>query len=234
MRYPLLAAAALAPVLAFTGMAQADESLRRIIVTGEAQVQAVPDMATLTLGVTQQASDAGQAMQGTSEAVAQMLDRLTALGVADRDLQTRQVTLNPVWTTQDDNGVRTRTITGFEASNTVFVRVRDLDNLGTVMTAVLQDGANEFNGLRFSVQDPEPLMAQARAQAVEQAMAEAQQLAEAAGVSLGAVMRIDDQGGGRPPMPMAEMARLSRDAVPIATGEVSISTSVTMVFAIGG
>lgn len=229
MRHSILAAAAL--VFALTGAVAANEDARRITVTGQGQVEAVPDMATITMGVTHESKEAGDAMQATSAAVAQMLDRLASLGVEPRDMQTARVSLNPVWSNLTSSGVKTRKITGFVASNTISVRVRDLSSLGTVLDAVIQDGANDFNGLSFSVQDPAPLMAEARKRAVQDAMDKARQLADAAGVELGAVMTLNEHGGGRQ-MPMAEMARMASDAVPIAAGEIGLSQSVTMVFAI--
>ncbi len=231
MRHQILAAAAV--VLALVGAASADENVRRITVTGQGHVETAPDMATITLGVTHEGPVAGDAMQATSDSVAKMLDRLAKLGVEPRDVQTQNLSLNPVWSNQTNSGARVRKITGFVASNTVSVRVRDLPSLGGVLDAVIQDGANEFNGLRFSVQDPEPLVIEARKLAVENAIAKAEQLATAAGVRLGDVMTINENGGGRPRQ-MLEMARVASDSVPVAAGEVSLSSSVTLVFAIEG
>lgn len=220
-------------VFGLTGMAFADDNARRITVTGQGQVDAVPDMAVITLGVTHEDAVAAAAMQATSDAVARMLERLSGMGIAPRDVQTRQLSLNPVWSNETSDGVRIRRMTGFVASNTLTVRVRNLSALGEILEAVIDDGANDFNGLRFSVQDPDPLLVQARERAVADAIAKARQLAESAGVGLGAVMRIDEHGGGRP-APMAEMARMASDGVPVAAGEVSVSASVSMVFAIEG
>lgn len=231
MRHHFIAAAAL--MLAMVGAASADENARRITVTGDGHVEAAPDMATITLGVTHEAPVAGDAMQATSDSVSKMLDRLIGMGIEPRDMQTQQLSLNPVWSNQTNSGVRIRKITGFVASNTISVRVRDLPALGEVLDAVIGDGANDFNGLRFFVQDPAPLIVQARERAVEDAIAKAQQLAAAAGVRLGDVMTINENGGGRPKQ-MLEMARMSSDSVPVAAGEVSLSSSVTMVFAIEG
>lgn len=232
MRQYKLVAAALA-ILAIVPLSDvaAQDLAGRISVTGEGQVQTVPDMASITLGVTHEAPVAADAMRATSQSVARMLDRLSDMGIAPRDVQTRQVTLNPVWSNETSSGVRVRKITGFVASNTVAVRVRDLSSLGSVLDAVIQDGANDFNGLRFSVQDPEPLIEEARRRAVAKARAKAEQLADAAGVTLGPVISIDEHGGGRP-VPVAEMARMASDSVPIAAGELSLGVSVSMVFAI--
>ena len=215
-----------------SGAAWAEPVERRITVTGEGRIEAAPDMATITLGVTHEAKEARDAMQATSEAVAKVLERLAAMGIAPRDLQTRQLSLNPLWSDSSVSGRDRRRITGFVASNTVMVRVRDLAALGGVLDAVIEDGANDFNGLRFGLQDSAPLMDEARQRAVADAMDRAKLLAGAAGVTLGPVLSIDEHGGGSV-APMAEMAmRMSAAGAPVAAGELTITANVAMVFAI--
>ena len=109
--------------------------------------------------------------------------------------------------------------------------MRDLDKLGTVLEAALEDGANRLGGLNFGLRDPEPLMDAARAAAVADAMRRARVFAQAAGLTLGPVLRMHESGGVMvPDMPMLEMARASD--VPIATGETALTARVTMVFAL--
>ena len=211
----------------------AQTDMRRITVSGHGQVDVEPDMATITLGVTQDAREARQAMDLVSRSVAQILERLSFEGIEARDIQTRGLRLNPVWSNRGSSGAVPPKITGFVASNTVFVRVRDLPELGGILDAVIEDGANEFNGLRFSVQEPDPLADKARQLAVADAMAKAQLLADAAGVALGPVVSITEQGGNPSPV-MMEMANARGMDVPIASGEVSVQASVSMMFEIGG
>jgi len=223
--------AVLLSVLAFAAWAEPPE--RRISVAGEGRVEAAPDMATITLGVTHEAKEARQAMSATSEAVARVLERLAGMGIAPRDLQTRQLSLSPVWSESSVSASNRRRITGFVASNTVMVRVRDLAALGGILDAVIADGANDFNGLRFGVQDPAPLLDEARRRAVTDAMERARLLAGAAGVALGPVLSIDEHGGGSV-APMAEMAmRMSAGGAPVAAGELTITANVSIVFGIG-
>ncbi|MEX0339559.1 MAG: SIMPL domain-containing protein [Arenibacterium sp.] len=205
------------------------QDLRQITVTGEGRVDVAPDMALITLGVTQQADAAQEAMAATSEAVGQILTRLDQIGLAARDVQTRRITLNPVWVNDRYESDNPPKIAGFVAANTIAIRVRALDQLGEVLDAVIEDGANTFNGLQFLIADPAPLMNEARKKAVADAMARAALLTEAAGVTLGPVRSIDERGGGGGPM-MMEMAAARSANVPIASGEVSLSASVTMVF----
>ncbi len=213
------------------GMAHAEE--RRINVDATGTVQVAPDMATITLGVTNQDAEASVAMKATSDAVAQVLSRLGDMGIEDRDVQTRDLSLSPVWSNRNQQSGQPPEITGFVASNRVFVRVRDLSQLGQIMDAVIQGGANDFGGLSFGLQDPKPIEVQARAQAVGEATAKAEQLAQAANVTLGPVQTISERGSGV--RPMAEMRALSASdagGVPVAGGEISVSVSVSMEFEI--
>ncbi len=223
---PLLAVALVA-ALFVGGPAGAEEIQRQISVTGEGQVAADPDMATITLGVTHKAKTARSALDATSKATAKVLQRLADFGVASRDMQTSSLSLTP---NRSGGSSLKAGETGFTASNSVHVRLRDLASLGQVLDAIVDEGGNNFNGLQFSVQDPDPLMNMARQHAVADAMAKAQLLTQAANVSLGAVLSMSENGGARPQM--LQMSATRGGGVPIAAGEVSVSASVTMVFAI--
>lgn len=208
------------------------EAERVITTMGSGVVDAVPDMASIDVGVTHQARTAGEALALTSEAVGAVITRLEASGIAERDMQTQGLSLQPLWSRQVSGSDAPRRITGFVASNRLMVRVRELDTLGQILDTVVQDGANTFNGLRFSVQEPDAVIAEARARAVKDAMTKAQQLADAAGVTLGPVQSISENGGGaRPVMMEMASARMAAD-VPVAAGEVSLSSQVSVVFAI--
>lgn len=224
------AALAVLACLALPGAVSAQEAMEpRITVTGEGEAAAVPDMAVVTLGVTAQGAEAGMAMDEASEVAEAILARLDGLGIAARDRQTSDLSLMPVWS--DERGGEGRRITGYEANNRLTVRVRNLSQLGDVLEAVLQDGANRLSGLTFGLQEPGPVMDEARRDAVADAMSKARVLAEAAGVTLGPVVSISEQGGGYAPQPMMEMARVS--SVPVASGESVANARVTMVFSLG-
>ncbi|WP_232825500.1 SIMPL domain-containing protein [Albibacillus kandeliae] len=210
--------------------------MRQITVTGEGTAEAEPDMARITLGVTHQQIDASDAMSATSDDIARITSRLQSLGVAPRDLQTQSISLSPVWSDSEpgrEDGAHR--ITGFVASSTIMVRVRDLDGLGPLLDAVMAGGANDFSGLQFSVTDPKPLENAARTAAVKDAMAKAVLLADAAGVNLGPIQSISDHGGGGGPV-MMDMAPASfrKGAMPISSGEISVGANVTVVFSIVG
>lgn len=210
---------------------RADEAPRTINVSGLGQVEAEPDMATITIGVTAQDAAAAEAVRQVNASMSRLLPQLRDLGVEDRHVQTQQVSLSPLWSNRSSNADEPPRIKGYAASNTLAVTIVDLDRLGPVLDAVLKEGANQFNGLRFGVQDPAPLQSEARALAVAQARQKAEELATAAGVRLGPVLNISDGQGGRPGPAGREMAALASDT-PIARGEITISANVNMRFAI--
>ncbi len=203
-----------------------------LTVYGEGSAEAVPDTATITLGVTAQAADAADAMAQTSATAAAILERLTALGVAERDVQTSDLSLNPVWSIRPSDDQLPPKIEAFEASNRVTVRVQDLASLGDVLGAVLEDGANRLGGLSFGLKDPEPIMNEARRDAVADAVARAGVYAEAAGVTLGPILSIQEGSMSAPRPEMMMSMRDSSASMPIATGETTVSATVTMVFRI--
>ncbi|MBV0911612.1 SIMPL domain-containing protein [Anianabacter salinae] len=219
--------------LALTTPAAAQSvSSGQITVTGEGRVQSVPDMAQISLGVVTEAEGASEAMAQTSERADAIIAALTETGIAERDMQTSDLSLNPIWAEDRTRPeMFAREIVGFSASTNLRVRVRNLDTLGTVMDAVLQVGANNFQGLSFGLADPEPVLDEARKAAVADARRKAELLAEAAGVSLGAITSIREgsQGDNRPMMMEAAMMR---DSGPVARGEVETSAQVTLVWAI--
>lgn len=207
------------------------DSPATLTVTGEGMVEAVPDMAVLSLGVTSTAATAAEAMAANSAALKVVIDRLTASGFAERDVQTESLSLNPNWEGhgQEDGVPR---IASYTASNQVMIRVRDLASLGAVLDAVVTDGANTMNGLSFGLSNPRPAEDEARKSAVADARAKAELLATAAGVRLGPVLSISEQGGYAPPMPMFRADAVMAEAVPIAPGEITTSARVTIVWAL--
>ncbi|HHB80301.1 MAG TPA: DUF541 domain-containing protein [Aliiroseovarius sp.] len=227
----------LAIVLGFLALfahgALAQDSPRTISVSGAGSVEAPPDMATITLGVSQQARSAGEALAAVSEVSAAIFARLEATGVAARDMQTSNLNLNPLFSDRSSVSNAPPRIVGYQVSNMITIRVRELDDLGAILDQVAKDGANTFNGLQFGLVAPEPLAAKARVAAVKDAIARAELLANAAGVRLGPVLSISDQSGGGPRPVMADMAfARSVEAMPVAGGELSIQASVSMVFGI--
>ncbi|MGH1576329.1 SIMPL domain-containing protein [Planktotalea sp.] len=226
---------ALAPVFGAPLHAEQLRTARTIEVIGDARVSAAPDKAVITLGARHTAKSAADALAQTNQAVAAILSRMTDLGVEKSDVQTSSLNLNPVWgnSSRYDDGEIVPPI-GFEASSSVQVTLRDLDQLGVVLDQVTQVGANSFSGFRFGLIDPEPVLDQAREAAVADARRKAALYAKAAGVELGGVFLITEilNSSVGQPMMMREMASARSGGVPIAQGEVSESAQVKLIFEI--
>ena len=206
----------------------AQDQERRIIVQGEGMVSTQPDMAVINLGVTREARTASVAMDAASVATSQVLAVIADAGIAQADVQTSSINLSPRW---DHSKNGQPILSGYVASNTLSVRVRDLDSLPVLLDAVIGTGANTLNGLAFTVADSRPLEDKARSLAVVDARAKAALLAEAAGVALGPVVTITESGGAMPPVPMMRATAMEQSmAVPIATGEVDFRASVGILF----
>lgn len=214
------------PVVAIAQVAQP-----QITVSGEGATLVTPDMARITLGVVQQAETAADAMDEISAAMQRILTQLVAAGVEPAHIQTGNLRLDQRY---DDFGKAERKPVGYIASADVQVQVYDLEKLGAILDAAVRDGANQMNGLQFDVADRAPHLMAARKAAVADAHAKAEVYAQAAGVTLGPIMIISENGGDVGPMP--NMAGASYDAVeksmPISAGEMSIAANVTLQWAL--
>lgn len=214
------------------GVSQAAETpARQISVTGTGAAAAKPDIATVTAGVTSEAETAAQALSQNSAAMRAVLDALKQLGLADRDVQTSNFSIQPQYNRVDrraSSSDREPQIIGYTVTNTVVAVVRDLEKLGTVLDRIVSNGANTIGNLSFDIAEPGPVYDEARRNAVQDAKRKAGLFAEEAGVRLGRVLTINELQGGRPGRARATLAESSE--VPIAAGENTISMSVTMTF----
>jgi uncharacterized protein YggE len=224
MRLLLSCALAAALLLPAAALAEANGTLT---VTGAATVTAVPDQATLSLGVTTTGATAAEAMAANNDAASAVIARLIAAKVADRDMQTTGLSLNPNWVMNAAG--TTQEIQGYTASSTLTVRIAALDAAGAILDEAIADGANTLNGLTFGLADPRPVEDEARKAAVADALARAQVLALAAGETLGPIVSITEGGGGQQTMPMLYKAAAD-SGVPLAAGEVGVSAEVTIVW----
>jgi uncharacterized protein len=224
IRYALALTTALAFPLATTAMADA----ATITVTGEGIVQTQPDQATISLGVTTNGDTAAKALADNNAALTMVLGRLKSAGVADADLQTSNLSLSPNYTGYDSGS--TPTIAGYIATNMLDVRVRDLAGLGTILDAAVTDGANTINGITFGLAESTAVMNDARTAAVADAKARAEVLATAAGAKLGKLVSVTETGIYPGPAPMFRQAADS--GVPIQSGQIGMTSNVTVTYEI--
>ena len=202
---------------------------RTLIATGTARVRGVPDLLTLTLGVTSRGDTVGAALDHNNAAVAKVMQVLDDGGVAKKDIQTSNLSIGPVY---DD---RSSAITGYQVSNVVSVQLRDLEHAGSLIDKAAAAGGNDVvvQGVSFGFDDTSALVAQARSEAVKRARAQAEQLAAAAGVELVEVRTISESSlDDGPVLAAPEAAAKQTDSIAISPGSEDLSVQVSMVFTI--
>ena len=192
-----------------------------ITVTGTGTVQSVPDQAQFSLGVQTNGPTAREALAANSERMRRVLAALFAAGVAKGDVQTQDVSVSKSY---PDNG--------YSADNSVSVTIRELAKAGTILDAASSAGANNVYGPTLSRSDEAGQQAKALRVAVDNARAKARVLAEAAGVQLGRVTAITENGNGSEPYYPVALAQRSADA-PIEPGRQQVQATVRVTFAIG-
>ena len=224
---------ALLAIFAMHPAAAQEEAPRRLVVTGTGEARARPDVAVISAGVVVQADTASAALAENSRAMNAVLEQLRAAGLAAEDVQTSQFSVTPLYERPAPERETTAPprIVGYQVSNQVTARVRDIDRLGAVLDALVGAGATNIDGPSFEIADPEQLLGEARDEAVADALAKARRYAAAAGVELGEILAIEEGGAYAPPRPMMRAEAMAAD-VPIAPGQSELAASVTMTFAI--
>lgn len=242
MLRPLFLALALATAMPMTANAQTLADVGAVAPQGTllsisttAEASRAPDVATISTGVVTQAADANTAMRDNANQMDRMMAALRAAGIAERDVQTSGINLNPQYKYVEN---MPPAIVGYQASNTVNVKVRELAKLGKVLDTLVAQGANQINGPSFGIDKPEAAFEEARIAAVKKAQAQAQTYARTLGLQVKRIVSISEGGASlpRPPMPM--MRAMSADAgfakeTAVAPGESTVSVSVEMVFELG-
>jgi len=205
---------------------------RTLSVTGSAQASLTPDVAYINIGVHSENADAQEAVainNTTSQAVA---DALVAQGVDAKDIRTVNFSIYP----QDEYGPDgQKTGTKYVVDNTVYVTLRDLTKIGVILGEAVKAGANSINGIQFDIADKTPYLTDARKAAVDNAYQQAQELAKAAGVELGAVQSISYYNSYAVPAPM-DMKGIggggAASYVPVSAGQLPITVDVSVTYEI--
>ena len=226
---------------ALPGTVAAGES--GIWVTGEGKVSMEPDVAVVSLGVESIASPLSDANAAAATAMDAIIKSLSDSGLEDKDIQTHSFNISPQyeWVEVETNGrfSSKRELVGYRVTNSVTAKIRDLGAVGSVIDAVVEAGgdATRFHSVRFTVEDTSSLMEDLRESAVMDAMAKAELMAAAAGVSLGSLAYVTDARVGvyddGPVVRQAAALAFESDATtPISGGELEVSLTVQAAFAI--
>lgn len=201
-----------------------------IWVSGQGQVAVAPDIATLTLGVNSQASKVSDAQSEAATAMSSVIQLLKNKGIADKDITTVGFNIYPVM------NYTSNTITGYQVSNTVRVKIRNINDSGSIIDAVTAAAGNliRVSGISFDVNDPAPFLIQARQQAMADANSKASQLASLGGVKLGLPAYITETTGSYAPSPIyfSGAAAAPAASTPINPGQTQVSVTVQVVYAI--
>ena len=208
-----------------------------IWVTGEGKVSVVPDVAILSLGVEVQAATVAEAQSYAATVMTAVLAELDNRGIAEKDIQTRHFSIYPVrrWSEKEGKEV----LLGYRVTNTVMVKVRKVDDTGTIIDAVARAGGDyiRINNISFTVDDPTAYHKEVREKAMADAEAKAKQLADLGNVKLGRLTYINEGGFTpvaremvieMPPMPAAAPAPM----MPISPGETEIRLTVQVAYSI--
>lgn len=199
-----------------------------IVATGE--TRRVPDVAVIGAGVVTQANDAAGAMRENAARMARVIAALKKAGVAERDVQTSTVNLQPQYRYGENVPP---VITGYQATNMVSVRFRDVARSGTILDAMVAEGVNQIHGPSLQLDKPEAAEDEARVDAVKKARARAELYAGAAGLKVKRILSISEAGGYAPPPPMpyvmASRGKAEADTA-IAAGEQTVGVTVTVSF----
>lgn len=204
---------------------------RTISVTASGQVTAVPDIVRITTGVLAEADTAKAALAANTAAMTQVIEQLKALGLDAKDIQTSDFSVQPKYIYPPD-GAAPKLI-GYQVSNMVHIRVRNVARMGEVLDQVVDAGSNQINGIQFEVSKADELQDAARKNAFAAALRKAQLYAEAAGVTLGPVLSISEGVVHPGPRPMMRTAMAEKaDAVPIEAGEQALEVQVSVVWSL--
>jgi uncharacterized protein len=224
-RAPLRVAVALAGgLLAAPALAQ----VATISVSGEASVSVPPDLAQIDGGVTTEAKTAREASEANNTTMGKVLLALKGAGIEEKDFQTSRLSLQPQYA-PNRNGPNA--IVGYQASNRVTIKLRDVTKVASTIDTLVGAGANSIGGINFMVSAASKLLDDAREQAIADARRKAEIYARAAGVTLGSPVSISEEGAPGP-MPFRKMAAGMAASAPVAQGEETLQVTVSVVWAI--
>jgi uncharacterized protein YggE len=201
-----------------------------ITAKGIGRVTGVPDTVVVTMGVETESPQASEALTRNNERTRTVIDLLKGAGVPEEDIQTSQFSISPRF---DEEG---RAIVGYLVTNLLTARVSEQQDTGAIIDAAARAAGNDIRvqSVSFEIDDKGDLFADARAEAVEEAEVQAEQLAEAAGVGLGRIRSIKESTTTPPPIPFALPRTTDAASVPLEPGSQEVTLEVEVVYEISG
>ena len=201
----------------------------RLDVSATGEVTRVPDVAIISAGVVTRAPTATGALQDAADRMARVQAALTRAGIAARDIQTSNLSLNPEYRYENNQAPQ---LVAYTASNQLSVRFRDIRNSGKILDALVKEGANQINGPNLTIDQPDAALDEARGAAVRMGRARADLYARSLGMRVVRLVSISEGGGNYPPPPMPVMmqARAQAADTKIEASEQKLSVTLAMVF----
>ena len=218
----------------FQSASVSNDQVRTINANGSGIVYVVPDIARVSIGVNTQNEDAAIALSENTQDVNAVMQALVELGVAENDIQTSNFYVyqqtNYTYPMASDLGTESVATTVFVVQNTVSVVVREINSLGEILAAVVDQGANTINGVSFDIEDPSAAIAEAQQKAIDDAASQAQAIASAAGVTLGDITYLTVSDGYTSTLDSVAIERAAGGSVPISTGTLTIQVTANITY----
>ena len=224
----VFAAATLLPLPAAMA-AEAVAASRTITVTGQAEISMTPDIAVATFGVTTAGASVEAAKRDNDRAMQNILDSLLAAGLEKSQVQTATFSVQPVYT-NDRNGIESNSIAGYRVQNTISVTMEDISKVSQVIDIAFNAGANQFQGIRFSVKKEDSLKDNLIRQALLDGKRKAAMMAETLDAKLGRPVSVQENGQFSTVMFDSVQIKRVAASTPIAAGSLTASATVTLVF----
>lgn len=198
---------------------------RQVTVVGNGKVAGTPDTLTANVSMEFFAADVSGALNQSSQRQQAVIDALTGSGVDRKDISTAQVSVQPQFAGEAS------TPTGYRASNTIDVKIRDLGSASDKLARIASTGgdATRINSVNYSIEDDSDLVKDARSRAFDDAKSRAEQYAGLSGLTLGKVLSISEDSGNARPSPVP-MPRMAMDSVPVEPGQQTVSFAVTVIW----
>lgn len=200
---------------------------RQVTVVGEGKVDGTPDTLTISVSIAATAPDAVSASNQTSSRAAAVTDAIVGQGIDRKDISTTNVSLQPQYGGSDNT-----TVTGYQSSNSIDVKVHKIESGPQVLGVITTTGgdATRIDSVAYSIEDGSQLIKDARGRAFADAKNRAQQYAELSGLGLGKVLSISEAGSGAPPPVPVQRFDARAEAVPLSPGQQTVGFSVTVVW----
>lgn len=231
----VLIAAGLLSACGALGITPTDNSAQPIVrslnVTGNGKVTLTPDIVYINIGVHTEGANVGEALASNTAQSQKVADGLKQFGVDPKDIQTTAFNVYP----QQQYGPQGEMLDiKYMVDNSVYVTVRDLNQLGAILDSVVKSGANNINGIQFDVADRSAAMSQARTLAMQNALAQAVELSKAAGATLGEVQSINVSSYSQPYMATSLKGEPAggSSTVPVSAGQITLMVDVNVTYAL--